>query len=347
MFETEQADTLVPGTSQTNITSEAKSETSDEDVPLIKLQDRLRKHKRIVRKQRRIIHENIGSSDDNDSDIDKTYVPSDNISTDDSTYDTPTVEKRKRKWVRKRIRPLKREEGRKYAKKIKVHKMVQCSSDERMSDHDFKEAVKRSKLENNVNATLKRFGESRLTRLISSNGLERQPIQPDGNCVLNAVIHQASLQELSVSDLRTKLCEHLFENEQHYSGYVARTVGTEHSSHNYKKMVNALQKDGVWNTEMSDVLPLATANFFKKNVTIFTSKLNNPIVHVTPDLHEASASETTNITLSYMAVRGFEHYDSCVKSHNQNKDTTPDISKTKSTSVDSSQEAYQTSKFQD
>lgn len=64
---------------------------------------------------------------------------------------------------------------------------------------------------------------------------------------------------MSATELRSKLCSHLEENGKHYIGYVARSQPkTEiEISEMYWKKVEELGKDGIWDTEMSDVLPSA------------------------------------------------------------------------------------------
>lgn len=49
-------------------------------------------------------------------------------------------------------------------------------------------------------------------------------------------------------------------------------------------MVEELGRGGIWATEMSDVLPLATANMLRKRSTIYSSRLRSPIIHVSPDI---------------------------------------------------------------
>lgn len=85
-------------------------------------------------------------------------------------------------------------------------------------------------------------------------------------------------------------------------------------SSTYNQGVCSLKQDGNWNAELSDLLPLATANIYNKRVTIFSSKLSNPVIQISPDLNVNHDSEPTGeILLSYLAVHGFEHYDGCIR----------------------------------
>ncbi|WAR26813.1 hypothetical protein MAR_012517 [Mya arenaria] len=89
--------------------AQSKSESSDDDIPLCQIQKRLQKKRKRQAKQ-----VSTESSELDDSDHDKTYLPSnESLSCEDS--DTTPLIKRKSKWIRKRIRPLKREEGRRLA----------------------------------------------------------------------------------------------------------------------------------------------------------------------------------------------------------------------------------------
>ena len=62
-------------------------------------------------------------------------------------------------------------------------------------------------------------------------------------------------------------------------------------------------------------MPLTTANYFNRNITIYSSKLNNPVVHIKPDMNSVTEQSTgDDIRLAYLAVRHYEHYDACVLS---------------------------------
>ncbi len=305
--------------------AQPKSESSDDDIPLCQIQKRLQKKRKRQAKQ-----VSTESSELDDSGHDKTYLPSnESLSCEDS--DTTPLIKRKSKWLRKRIRPLKREEGRrltqtrdnrnKNSKKINRQNIHSKEKQREASGDELQRVLRKSRTEHNVNSILQRFAEKRLSNLLDSNSLERKSINPDGNCYFNAVLSQITSQ-FSMYEFRSELCKHLLENEEHYKGYMAnRSMDELDISEQYVEKVNQLKGEGVWNVEMSDILPLATANFLNKNITIYTSRLNNPIIHVSPDLNPREPTVLDEIKLSYLAVRGFEHYDACVQGVILNKHT--------------------------
>ena len=155
---------------------------------------------------------------------------------------------------------------------------------------------------------------------MASNGLCRKQIPPDGNCFFNAIIHQTGAGS-SVSEIRARLCSHLQDNEEHYIGYMTKlqNIDGENKSQSYQNLVEQLQHDGIWDTDMSDVLPLATANLLGKHITIYTSRLNCPIINISPDIGEQPKADKDGLKIAYLAVSGYEHYDSCVQSGNATK----------------------------
>lgn len=291
-------------------------ESSDDDVPLIEIQKKIQGQKRKPKRNVQAIDLTSCFSDSDYSDLDKNYLPSSDSSSYSEDYQTPVIDKRKRKWMRKRIRPLKREQSRKEAMK-KTRKMTSESATINIAedqDSELQEALQKSKKDTQLNILLKRFAETRLTNLLSSNGLERKLVKPDGNCFFNSIIHQSGT-EMSTTELRSTLCKHLGENKKHYIGYITKTNAKDELqlSEHYSKLVEELGKDGIWNTEMSDVLPLATANMLSKSITIYSSRLHSPIIHVTPDMGIGIQECAQDIKIAYLIVPGLEHYDSCIQ----------------------------------
>jgi hypothetical protein len=85
-------------------------------------------------------------------------------------------------------------------------------------------------------------------------------------------------------------------------------------SEKYDKMILDLMQDGIWNVEMADFLPLATANLLQRNITIYSSRLHNPVINIMPDIDRGTRpGGQVDIKLAYLAVRGREHYDACIR----------------------------------
>ncbi|MCG8048999.1 MAG: OTU family ubiquitin thioesterase [Candidatus Thiodiazotropha endolucinida] len=320
----------------------------DDDIPLAIIQRAIRRNQHT-----RTPTDSPLSSEHDDSGNDSDYVPSD--VTDSSTEKVAPIsfDRRKRKWVRRRNRPLKREQNRKdimnkiYPESIgvmkhKVRKILTSTKTKinrgkqkkktvstlkqsrtslkrqlaNKTDDNLERAIKLSRLEHNVHVKVKGFHERRLSNLLISNGLDRISVNPDGNCFFNAIICQLDTTD-SAADFRQKICEHLLQNEEHYKVYLS-TLSTsdtneEKISSTYKQKVDAINSDGSWNVEMSDILPLATANVYKRNITIYTSRLNNPVIHVLQDLEtKQEIDQSEDLKLAYLALQGYEHYDACV-----------------------------------
>lgn len=53
----------------------------------------------------------------------------------------------------------------------------------------------------------------------------------------------------------------------------------------YDSKVKDIKKEGIWNVDMADLLPLATANCFNVDITIYSSKLNHPVIEIIPDIN--------------------------------------------------------------
>ena len=329
---------------------------NDDDIPLAIIQRALRSNQ-----STRTPTDCPLSSEHDDSDNDSDYVPSD--VTDSSSENVAPIhfDRRKRKWVRRHNRPLKREQGRKdnpetavvmkhkvkrnkTSAKTKINRSIQRKktvstlkqssmllkqSAANKTDDKLERAMKLSRLQHNIHSKVKGFHERRLSNILISNGLERISVNPDGNCFFNAVISQLDTTD-TAADLRQKICEHLIQNEEHYKVYMS-------TSSSYKQKIEDMGRDGNWNIEMSDILPLATANVYKRNITIYSSRLNNPVINIVQDLESRQEIEQTNdLKLAYLAFPGFEHYDACVP-----KSMLPSRPNT-STSVDACEQSHNT-----
>ena len=71
----------------------------------------------------------------------------------------------------------------------------------------------------------------------------------------------------------------------------------------YQDKVNSLTADGVWNVAMSDLIPLAMANVLQKKITIYSSKLNCPLIQIEPNISSVQLErDLETIYLAYLAV---------------------------------------------
>ncbi|KAK7474659.1 hypothetical protein BaRGS_00034083 [Batillaria attramentaria] len=152
----------------------------------------------------------------------------------------------------------------------------------------------------------------RLDELLQHNGLKRVPVYPDGNCFFTA----ASLHLLNQDKgtLREALCLHMNENVQHYVDFFPCTGNEHERTQQVRASVEELRENGIWNTTANDILPLALANFTRRRVKIFSSKLDKPVWDITPSLKTGeTASVFSPIYLAFLAPRGQpEHFDGCL-----------------------------------
>jgi len=155
-----------------------------------------------------------------------------------------------------------------------------------------------------VKALLRQMHTKRLDNLLKSNGRKRYKILKDGNCFINAVLHQLPECRISCTMLREQLWDHLSEHEARYCSFLTTNVQDR-----YAKEIEDLKTDGHWNNSLTDCLPLAIANMFHTFITIYSSKLGSPVIEITPTL---GTNCQQHIYLAYVAYPGQEHYDSCV-----------------------------------
>ena len=154
---------------------------------------------------------------------------------------------------------------------------------------------------------------SRLDNLVASNGLKRIPVYPDGNCFFEAsVLH---LMPMTSAELRQALCAFIEDNMSEYDGFF-RSDHDDDSTRYFEILstLEALRKPGTWDTKANDVLPVALANFSKRQVKIFTSRHNHPVIDISP----VSSSSSEPIYLALLAPAGLpEHYDGCLPQQNR------------------------------
>ena len=82
----------------------------------------------------------------------------------------------------------------------------------------------------------------RLNHLLSSNNLSQIQTKPDRDCFFNAICCQISTENYTSSELRSKVCEHLLENEQHYINflYFSNELSIEDRSKEYVEIVHGI-----------------------------------------------------------------------------------------------------------
>lgn len=88
----------------------------------------------------------------------------------------------------------------------------------------------------------------------------------------------------------------------------------------FDNKIKNIKKGGIWNVDMAGLLPLATANCLNVCITIYSSRLNHPLIHICPNMNISEAESNKNdVKFTYLAVNGYEQYDSCGRKKLSNK----------------------------
>ena len=144
----------------------------------------------------------------------------------------------------------------------------------------------------------------RLDVLLKSNGLRRQHVPAVCNCFFEALSRQTT-EKTNATTLRQQLCQHIEENAKYYGEFL------NSAEDNLFHEIELLRQEDNWQNNLSDAMPLATANLLGVTVKIYSSNPDQPVVVVTPSLTETH--EKQEITLGYLCVPGHEHYDSVTR----------------------------------
>jgi len=280
----------------------------EDNIPLSELR------KRIHRKRHR---EPSTEHEFSDDELDKTYRPSkEDLNSSDSEnsnfaaisacgsetddvlpiLSVPKQRKRRMLQHKKRRGSLDREKHRNISPKKKSALQI---------------ALARSTRTAQVQKIIEKYHKARLDKLLSSNGLKRIPMTADGNCFVNAVLHQINEHnQISLISLRTDIADHLRDHYDHYRVFRStRSVPNHDDKMEYLLEVDNIRNSGTWNTNLADCMPLAVANITKRPIRIYSSNTQTPVIDVAPDLQEEPCTNNAPIFLACTAVRGQEHYD--------------------------------------
>ena len=291
------------------------SDSENDDVPLARFANKHYKNKKESRSP---------SPEYDDTDKDETYSPS--ASSSESDSERPVIiNLRKRKWWRKRNRPLKRM-AEQNAVRNKPRKTISSNKTKRNStktskanenESDISKAQEASLEIFNINQIRKRGHIRRLNHLLSSNNLTLIQTDSDGDCFFNAIRCQISTENYTASTLRAYVCDHLMKNENSYIEFLqfSDDLSPEQKSQAYSEKVQTIETAGIWNNDISDIVPVAVANIFNTKSTIFSSRVHNPVTNIEPTMGTSVTADTRKpFMLSFLAMRGFEHYDCVIKS---------------------------------
>ena len=186
---------------------------------------------------------------------------------------------------------------------------------------------------------------NKVDELLKAHGLQRLPVEKDGNCLFSSVFFYIS-QILATSDcglnnlrghlnsigisrdndaqeviatLRKLVVEEFLGNNLHeYSSFLS---SKEHSS--YEEIANNFLHDGFFDCELGNAVILALSNVLHVSFVIFTSFENFPVITIVPRCD--TLSEAVPGYLVYEHV-GAGHYDAVIENANELSDSATNAS---------------------
>lgn len=199
-----------------------------------------------------------------------------------------------------------------------VHRDLDISEDERLQ-----EAIDLSRQEELKRAAQEAEHTLRLDKLLKEHHLVRLQVPGDGNCMFNATAIQIGSNAETV---RERICKHLETEPENYkkimpvSSDTVIPVSIETESESYKKIipvssdtyqsqVNKLRTIGHWNADIADLIPMALADVFQRNIMIYSSNIDNPVVHIHPTNGTPTVNSASPLMYSLLSIPGHEHYD--------------------------------------
>lgn len=168
----------------------------------------------------------------------------------------------------------------------------------------MKQALKESELENRKLESEKQSHYKKLQQILDKNELELVNVPLDGNCFMSATLLQLNNLVSDNNTLRNQICDSLLKQKDQYLPFCAI------ESSNYEAEVAKLRQPNAWDTLLSDMLPMVTANLFGRPAILFSSREGNELCIVETDNTQAD-SRGEPLRYCYLAVPGIEHYDYC------------------------------------
>jgi hypothetical protein len=153
--------------------------------------------------------------------------------------------------------------------------------------------MQRSKRRETLRQLVIKYHTARLDNLLTSNGLKKVSVYPDGNCFFNSVLPHSVTEgnNLDADGLRELCVGHLRDKREHYIHlFPSPSEATDQERQElYEKQVDALSRIGHWNFDIAHYMPLVVANIFNRPVRIYSSRIENSVFDVLPDLTPAGS----------------------------------------------------------
>lgn len=150
------------------------------------------------------------------------------------------------------------------------------------------------------------FHYNRLHRLLSTNDMELIRIEPDGDCLFNAVHYliQKSNDNVTVGALRQIVSDHMLEYPDEYKPFLPENMS-------YEVAAREIRIPGKWNSALCDAIPLAMCNLLQEPMTIYSSQYGNNITSIVPSINSKRrhVNPVPALQLAHLAMNNCEHYD--------------------------------------
>jgi len=242
---------------------------------------------------------NISTSEDQDDHLPQ--IPKPKKRRRGKTRQHADVKRKKQKSLHNTNRPVKDILTKKTARSHGNNK-----NPKKRTANALQHALARSATTAKIHRMIESYHKKRLDNLLTSNNLKRYSVSADGNCFMHAVLPQLDDASTTVQSLRSDIANHLRDNYEHYKAFRLSTQ-QEDDQRKYGEEVEKLKEDSTWNTDLADCVPLALANIYKTPVRIYSSRVENPVYDIQPDLNEDTTEKF--IKIACVAMRGQEHYD--------------------------------------
>jgi hypothetical protein len=108
--------------------------------------------------------------------------------------------------------------------------------------------------------------------LLKTRKLHRVAMVPDGNCFYRAISTAFYKDVQAHKTLRAKVMDYMLETETMYSALFE-------SPKRFRAVLAANKRLGVWNSDLADMVPFATANLLKIRLDVFSVLEDGEIAH--------------------------------------------------------------------
>ena len=169
----------------------------------------------------------------------------------------------------------------------------------KVQETDLEKVIKQSRDHASYIDAVAKIHKQRIDSLLDTHGLTRINVPADGNCFFQAIVNEVG-GDATVQSMRYAVCDFLNAHKDDYEKQTA--------SKNYQEEVQSLRNNGIWSSDLADIVPYAVASAVQRPIRIYTSLVTLPIIDVPTD---TNMNTRPPIHIAYLAIKGSEHYDNC------------------------------------